>query len=115
MSASSWKEPCLISYVSIRTDFMLLSLLDGALSRTRGTDWPARERVPARGLSGLRWNQRMGPDGSDPRAVDLCPTGGDRFPSSVRLSPIVTTGWVPGSFAVLEEVGSMTDRTSCPP
>jgi len=51
------------------------------------------------GLSGLRWNQRMGPDGSDPVAMDLCPTGGDRFPSSVRLSPIVTTGKGSGSFA----------------
>ena len=58
------------------------------------------------GLSGLRWNQRMGPDGSDPRAMDLCPTGGDRFPSSVRLSPIVTTGKGSGSFAGARRDGS---------
>jgi hypothetical protein len=51
----------------------------------------------------------MGPDGSDPRAVDLCPTGGDRFPSSVRLSLIVTTGGVRGRSLVLDEMGSMTD------
>jgi hypothetical protein len=42
--------------------------------------------------------------------MDLCPTGEDRFPSSVRLSPIVTTGGFRVRLLVLAQLDSMTDR-----
>src|SRR6478672_1228082 len=83
----------------MRTDFMLLSLLDGALSRHMGPTWPARERVPARGnqvFAGTSGWERM--DASPVRRSLPKGTGG-RIPSSVRLSTIVTTGDVPGSSA----------------
>src|SRR6187401_2699992 len=46
----------------MRTDFMLFSLLDGALSPHMGPTWPARERVPARGyqvIAGASERDRM--------------------------------------------------------
>src|SRR6188472_3357699 len=64
-----------------------------------GPTLPARERVPARGnqvFAGTSGWDRM--DASPVRRSLPTATGG-RIPSSVRLSPIVTTGEVPGSFA----------------
>src|SRR6476659_5019668 len=115
MSVSSWKEPRLISYVSIRTDFMLLSLLDGALSRIRGTN-----------MACSRTGTRAGVIRSALEPADG--TGWKRFPVrwiSARRAGIAS----PQAYVfhrssrraglglrslVLEEMGSKTDGWSFP-
>src|SRR6185312_7255250 len=91
---------------------MLVSLLDGALSRTRGTNVACSRTGTRSGLSGLRWNQRMGPDGSDPvrwisaRRAGIASLQAYVFHRSSRRARVRVRS------LVVAEMGSTMDRRS---
>jgi len=78
--------------------------------RTRGTNVACARTGTRSGVYQVFAGTSDGTGWERPPWMDLGPTREDRFPSSVRLSPIVTTGGFRVRLLVLAQLNSMTDR-----